>query len=245
MQKQVSRTSNALWQGISARAALIFTDDFQTIFCHLDASGQVVRKALSIEAISHAFANAPMTSGWLPPQTWRWGRGLTGEWMVLLFPAAVQHLYLVNSFPEKFTEGKIVELQVSMPPLVFGGIGSRYYIWAMGEGALSPEASAFHAPFPNVDAEGKVCFGRNELPAAASSTIAEAWRLFLATPFNDHIVKGKSQSQPDDVRQQLLAVSQRRARRYPLEDLCPTGRTIQWLIDKTFCAQGNYREDWA
>ncbi len=67
--------------------------------------------------------------------------------------------------------------------------------------------------------------------------------MFLATPFNDHLVQGKSQTYPQDVRKQLLAVSQRRARRYPFYDLSPTGRTIQWLIENTFVASGSYWAD--
>ena len=198
----------------------------------------MTRKALSVESINQAFADAPVTSGWLPAQAWHWGRGMTGEWIVLLFPAEIHSLSLINDLNE-FPDGGVVEVKVPLPPLVFGGIGSCYYVWALGKGELSPQAMAFHAPLPNVDADGKICFGKNELPIAASSTIVEAWQIFLATPFNDHIVQGKSQEHPDDVRQQLVAVSRGRARRYPLYDLSPTGRTIQSLIQKTFCGIGS------
>jgi hypothetical protein len=104
----------------------------------------------------------------------------------------------------------------------------------------------FAAPLPNIDENGAICFGSNVVPKATTETIEEAWHIFLASPFTNHSVNGKSHKYPDDVREQLmrlvgepaLSPSKGRHRRYPIEDLVSLNRSANTVIDWTLSERG-------
>jgi hypothetical protein len=106
-------------------------------------------------------------------------------------------------------------LDIPLPTLVFMRIGTACYVWALKD-EFAPDAVLHHAPLPNVNSSGAICFGGNRLEG---QSVAQSWRLFLDSPFTSHQTNGKSRQQPDDVRLFLAGLHKRR--HYPLRDLLP------------------------
>jgi PRTRC genetic system protein B len=204
-------------------AALLFICGDQYLFRHRAKNGAVVYKFVSPAAVRAAFAEETIDTDWLPSNARRWGIGKRGEWIVITFPPQKHRL----SFADE--NGKTMSLEIPMPALVFFGYGQRYYLWAFKDNELGSETMLFAAPLPNLDANGAICFGSNVVPKASAKTIVEAWRLFLASPFTNHSVNGKSRKYPNDVRTQLMLLSEKR-RRYPLDDLVSLNRTAERVI---------------
>lgn len=210
----------------NAHAALVFTADGQIIWCSQDRRG-IQRKGISPETVGSVFANAPVWSGFLPTDVWSWGKSDGAEWVALMVPAQLQTLLLTD-------EIKVEHVTVPLPPLVFAGRRLDYYIWAAGAEKWNREsdAPAYHAPFPNVDSEGRICFGSNILPPASTQTIHAASDIFLNSPFNDHTIANKSKQFPDDVRRIWRELSQHNTESYPYEDLQALGGSLGWALER-------------
>ncbi|MEW5721223.1 MAG: hypothetical protein AB1817_21535, partial [Chloroflexota bacterium] len=164
----------------------------------------------------------------------RWGIGKRGEWIVITFPPQKHRFSFVGEGDNTRSTGAI-ELrpyEIPMPALAFFGYGQRYYLWAFKDSELRGETMLFAAPLPNLDANGAICFGSNVVPKASAKTIGEVWRLFLASPFTNHSVNGKSREYPNDVRTQLMCLAEKRRRRYPLDDLVSLNRTAEQVISE-------------
>jgi PRTRC genetic system protein B len=204
-------------------AALLFICGDQYLFRHRAKNGAVVFKFVSPAAVRAAFAEETIDTDWLPRDARRWGIGKRGEWIVITFPLQKHRLLFADE------NGKTMSLEIPMPALAFFGYGQRYYLWAFKDNELGSETMLFAAPLPNLDANGAICFGSNVVPKASAKTIVEAWRLFLASPFTNHSVNGKSRKYPNDVRTQLMLLSEKR-RRYPLDDLVSLNRTAERVI---------------
>lgn len=212
----------------TARAGLIFTDDGQIIYCS-QQKNSIQRKGLSPETIASVFSHAPIWSGFLPMKTWCWGKANGAEWIALCLSASTQTLLIADDDKnERFT--------IPLPPLVFFGTRLEYSIWALGDETWTrePSAAAFHAPFPNVNDKGLVCFGTNILPPCSPQTIHDAWQLFLNSPFNNHQIANKSQQHIEDVRALWRNLSTQNSEHYPYQDLVPMGssigRVLEWTV---------------
>jgi len=120
-------------------------------------------------------------------------------------------------------------LKMTTPNLVMLGMGTGYAIFAL-DGPFAPGQPVFHAPFPNVNGDGWICFGSNKAPEALPENMAAAWKLFVDAPFNGHLVDGKSVSNPDDIRNTLIGYAGQTT--YPISDLVPMHSTIGAIIDR-------------
>ena len=168
-------------------------------------------KFISPASVRAAFSAEPIDTGWMPPNVRRWGTGASGDWAVLSIPPMRHSLLFEHITPDI----PAMTLDVPLPALVFMRIGSAGYIWALKD-EFASDAVLYHAPLPNVNHSGAICFGGNHLEGR---TLSQAWQLFLDSPFTSHQTNGKSRRQPDDVR--LLLASLHKKRRYPLRDLAP------------------------
>jgi hypothetical protein len=110
------------------------------------------------------------------------------------------------------------------------GLGSRFYLWALKSRRFDPQTLGYHAPFPNLYTDGRICWGVNTPPLAHHSTADAAWKLFFASPFNGDLAGRKSKAFPLDVRQQLICLAEGKARAYPARDLEPL-RPITQLVE--------------
>ena len=215
-------------------AALLFICGDQYLFRYRTKDNGIAYKFLSSSAVRAAFAEEPIDTTWLPGNVRRWGIGKCGEWIVITFPPQKHRFSFVRGEDGEHT----VTLYVPMPALVFFGYDQRYCLWAFKDDELKGGTNLFAAPLPNVDASGAICFGSNVIPKASAKTIAEAWRIFVASPFTNHSVNGKSQKFPDDVRKKLVGLTERHRRHYPLDDLVNLNRTANMVIDWTVKGTG-------
>ncbi len=171
----------------------------------------VQSKFISPASVRAAFSAELIDTGWLPPNVRRWGTGALGDWAVLSIPP-MRHQLLFEHVTQDIPT---LTLDIPLPALVFMRIGTACYVWALKD-EFAPDAVLHHAPLPNVNSSGAICFGGNRLEG---QSVAQSWRLFLDSPFTSHQTNGKSRQQPDDVRLFLAGLHKRR--HYPSRDLLP------------------------
>lgn len=205
------------------QAELLFIESGTYIF-HYQSGDSSKYKCLSPATLRAAFANTPIDSGWINPESGivRWGTGSAVEWTIKFVPPQKHEINLLES-----------KHLVPLPAMVFLGLKSDYWIWAIKGSKFNPEAEAFHVPLPNVylhsyQSCGRICWGDNKPPVAAPNTITKAWEMFISSPFNGHLSDGKSRAQPSDVRGQLEKAVKRSS--YPVKDLIATKQTIPKLV---------------
>ena len=187
---------------------------------------------LAPESVRTAFSRIPVDSGWLPPEVRRWGHTPSGAFAVTLIPAQKHTLRLINTWGDRFPRRHILKVEVPLPAMVFTGIGRRYAVLACTE-EPTPEAPAYLAPLPNVGRDGAICFGDNHPPSATPGAMAQAWKVFMNSPFNNHLIGGASRQYPNDVREQLLALAEQGADAYPSADLMHYSRyTVAGAVDQ-------------
>jgi PRTRC genetic system protein B len=213
------------WRVLGEHAALIFVGE-QLLFRTVAPNGALEMKFIAPASVAAVFAQAHLIdSGWLTPDIVRWGVGAAGEWAVLFSPPTVCDLTFETDASEMIT------VRVPMPGRVMLGYDMNYYLWAVTDERLTATPTVFHAPLPNVDTAGRICFGAKIPPRASTATIQSAWNLFISAPFTAHQPNGKSKRYPDDVREQLLELARRRRRQYPASDLIPLQRTLDAAIE--------------
>ncbi|MHB8747676.1 MAG: hypothetical protein ACYDBJ_00640 [Aggregatilineales bacterium] len=136
-----------------------------------------------------------------------------------------------------YLDGSETPVVVPLPGLVLarlttGNAAPRYGVYAVKQRPETVNTPLFHAPLPNTG-HGSVCWGSVKQPSAAglaSNRLDEDWKLLLGSVFTNHSVAGKSIGAPNDVRQLLIALDQRKARRYPVSDLIPLKATFGQLL---------------
>ncbi len=176
-------------------------------------SEAVTYKFLSPSAVTAAFSNEPIDSGWLPASIVRWGCSEQGEWMVQFYSPARYSLILSREGVET------VVITSPMPAFVFFGRGNNYWLWALKDKQFNSQCQVYHAPLPNVMSTGAICFGDNSPPPCSPQGISEAWKLFWNSVFTDHVVDNKSKFYPKDVRHHLWLLHERKTKQYPTKDL--------------------------
>jgi hypothetical protein len=211
-------------RGLVTIDAEILITDGQYFFHHRDERGGEQFLPVSPATLFRAFSSEIVDSGFLPSGVCRWGVGSKGDWLLKVVPPGVSSLTISLSAEET------AQVDVPLPPMLFAGVGSKFYLWAVRHGPPSPnfsdDSGLYHAPLPNVNPDGAVCYGANTPPTICWSepeTIERGWRLFIGSPFNRDLSGGKSRRHPDNVLHQLqaLASAKRSRRAYPLGDLRP------------------------
>lgn len=137
-----------------------------------------------------------------------------------------------------FMDGSDVALRVPLPPLVMirktqGDTNPFYHVYAVKCRPTSLDVKLFQTPLPNVFNSGSICWGTvQRVPEAALSatSLAADWGQLLGSPFGNHAVNGKSKSHPHDVRQKLIELEAKGAKRYPTSDLIPANKTLAEVL---------------
>ncbi len=202
--------------------------------------GSIRIKPVSGAALRAAFAHEPIDSGWLSPHLRRWGHTERGQFAVLTIPAQKHALRLTSldrQIHPECSHGR-ARIEVALPPLLFAGVGTEYALWALAEDAFSPVAPVYHAPLPNVHANGRICWGRNTPPPCSPEAIAEAWKLFITSPFNNHLMGGSSRAFDDDVREQLLHMAFLNVASYRQDDLVPLRAVAHEVVQQLVKLEG-------
>jgi PRTRC genetic system protein B len=213
-----------------AEAALYFIGG-QYLF-HARSNQLETIKFLTPGLVRHAFTFQQIDSGWLSPETVRWGTCNRGDYVVNFYPPARRRLLIDES-----DKGRgVSSLTVPLPGLVFAGLNQSWYVWAVRARRFAPDLKSFHVPLPNVGGTAEICFGENQYPEVSKHSVQAAWQLFISSPFNSHDTDGKSRLYPDNVLLQLSSLHERKAARYPLKDLvgrnCTIDDEVSRLIDR-------------
>jgi len=168
-------------------------------------------------ALAVAFSGQPMTTGLLP-QGCLWVTRAAGlESVGLYLPPQRRTL--------RFEGGALYN--VPLPGFVFAGIGDRWLIWAVKAYPGAESERLFHAPLPNVYADGHICLGNVAFPARSVQTIRHAARLFFESQFNSDLAAAKVDS-PQPLRDWLAGLAG--DEEFPLKALLPTPQVIGEVI---------------
>jgi len=205
----------------------------QYLFTAADHTGAVHEKLVSASAVREAFTKIKIDSGWIAPEVRRWGTGKDGDWAVMYLPPQMHTLELISEAPE--AKGGVVHISTPLPGMVMFGMGVDYYLWAVKSEELEPYKEIYRAPLPNVEPDGGICFGTHQPPRCTSTSIKQAWKVFITTPFNNHRCDGKSKRSSEDVRVVLRDMARApRPCQYPIADLVRqvpnTGVTLDQAI---------------
>jgi len=186
----------------------------------LSSTDKTTIKFVSPQVVRQAFSQLGCDSGFLNPSILRWGYNLQGEWVIKFIPPQVVTVWLTK-------RKKPSQVSLPIPGLVLFGQGTVYHLFATQSTNFESNETVYHAPFPNISSQGKICFGmNNSIPIATPQTIDTVWELFLTTPFSKDYSAGKSKTHPNDIIKQLFAV--RRQKEYPNEDLVPLQPTFRF-----------------
>jgi PRTRC genetic system protein B len=231
--KLKSKTTDCAYRAPAAAAeavAAIYFVEGQYLF-HARGDGGETIKYLSPSLVRQAFAMEPIDSGWLSPETLRWGTCKKGHYVINFHRPARRRLLIQND------DGRTASaLTVPLPGLVFAGLDQSWYVWAVRARRFAPDLELFHAPLPNVGGTGLICFGKNSHPEVGKDGARAAWELFISSPFNSHHADGKSREYPENVISRLTFLHRRKAARYPVRDLvslrCALNEAVRRLIDR-------------
>jgi PRTRC genetic system protein B len=175
--------------------------------------------------IAAAFTHVSLTTGLLPPHTLAYARSGGKVAMAIFLPAAKHTVYVERG-------AELTALTIPLPPLIFAGRGTQYYVFALKDATPSSHTPLYHAPCPNVFERGHICQGNTPFPDTAPDVIHQAFRTFLRdSAFNTHLaadrVQGKYAGNVLTLWQQLHT---RNTRRFPLRALVPVALTLGGLI---------------
>jgi len=212
----------------SYQAALYFLEQGHYLFC--DQNGKKkTSKFIAASDIAAAFAGQEQDSGWFPAGVLRCGHNTGGAWFVYSAPPQKVEITLEGDpLPGSLPEGKIT---IPIPRTVLVGAHKQYRIWALKGSRFEHSTNAYHAPFPNVHANGEICWGLNEPPKVHPGAARQAWELFFRLPFNRDLANGKSSRYPSDVRRLLAELDGKRT--FPCEELVEMHKTIRHLVEET------------
>ena len=151
-----------------------------------------------------------------------------------LLPAGRRKIFMTDPRPinerESDAEGandSILEIEIPLPTLLLLGSGQSYYLWATLDKTVNQISKICHAPFPNLDSSGGICFGKNTAPECRLDTIESVWRLILESPFNNHQAANRCRTHPGDARKLLLALDGKKT--FPKNALIKTEHTVAEL----------------
>ncbi|MGI8641417.1 MAG: hypothetical protein ACR2MG_15905 [Pyrinomonadaceae bacterium] len=213
-----------------AKAALFFLEGHYQLNWR---EGSVERtKFLSPAQIGRAFSTKDaFDSGWLETLVLRFVQEKRTHKILSVLPAGRRKIFITDPRPidERETDAEtvgesILELEVPLPTLLLIGSGQKYYLWATLEKAVNQKSKISHAPFPNLDDSGAICFGKNTAPECRLDTIETVWQLILDSPFNGDRAADRCRTNPEDVRKLLFQINGKKA--FPKNALIKTNHTV-------------------
>ena len=204
-----------------ATGALYFLPG-QYLFKRIE-NGRETVKALSSEQISRAFREFQTDTGWLTRRVLRYKEEPAGNCFFAFEPARVRSIWIETA------SGEVAEISVPLPTLVLLGKRKEYFLWAVKSRNPTAKSKLSVAPLPNVGGEwqGKICFGKNEVPAASADAMDAIWNLIFSAPFNSHQTNNKCRAAPEDVRTLLFALAEKKAKTFPATELIESATTVE------------------
>jgi len=176
---------------------------------------------VSVDDLASAFAEVPVSSGFLPRNCLCWDRGNSEERLTVYVPDRRWQVQVAVA------DGAEVGLHSPLPPLLFQGAGRQYRVFALKGRPKAPPFDLYHFPGPNVHPNGAICQGTAAFPVCTAGTIEAALSLFLeGSLFNGDLTHGKCRSHPDDVRALWAELDGKE--RFPWRELRPASISGEW-----------------
>ena len=204
-----------------ASAALYFLPG-QYLFKHFD-DGKETAKALSSEQVAFAFRDFHTDTGWLDRRVLRYREAPEGNAVLSYEPAGVRGIFVERD------NGEVQRLTLALPTLILLGKGKDYFLWATSGRRVTAKTKLAVAPLPNTGAglQGKICFGKNEVPESKAETLHSVWNLIFNTPFNRDQANNKCHSEPTDVRKLLFRIAKESSKTFPSAQLLTSSTTVE------------------
>lgn len=196
----------------NALAALYFIEGGHYLLKHRVNKTRFISKFVNAKDLKIAFSQNSADSDWISSGIQRFGFNRHGPWYVYFRPQCKITLRI-----EIGAETKAV--RVPIPSTVMIGRGKSYYIWAMAKSKFGTHEMLYRAPFPNVNEDGSICWGANSVTKADVNRAEANWANFFSSPFNGHLVKDKSRTHDEDVRELLFNLDG--VKRFPRSELIP------------------------
>ena len=172
---------------------------------------------VSIHDLSAAFGTLPASSGFLPRNTLFHGRNSGQQFIGIYLPAQKQVV----------TVGQTA-MQPPFPPGIFIGCGKQYEIHAVKQYPKNKQVQLYCFPSPNVSLDGNICAGNTLFPTCSPETIRQAYRLFIESRFNLHLVTDKCKSFPKNVVKLWKTLDGQE--QFPLSELVPSVANLRrWV----------------
>jgi hypothetical protein len=169
-------------------AALYFLDG-HFLYRRRTPSG-IKNKFVTVVDVAAAFTGQEADSGYLAAGVVRVGSNAGGK-------------FYVYSAPEQQVEVIIPDhadpVKIPIPRTVLVAASGQYYLFAMAEKYFGADEAAYHAPFPNIYPDGRICWGQNSVPAVDPADARQIWNLFFEAPFNHDLAGKKMRSNMSDV----------------------------------------------
>jgi PRTRC genetic system protein B len=167
----------------------------------------------------------------------RFDTGLLSQTTLLVRHEGVKKMVVEYRSPQTtglYLDGSETPVRIPLPGLICirataEDKSPQYQVYAVKKRPITFDTPLFHAPLPNVFNTGAICWGSVPLvseEALRGSALADDWRVLLGSRFGDHGVQGKSKAYMRDIRQQFIALEERKARVYPKSDLVPVNKTL-------------------
>lgn len=198
------------------RYTITVTDESCWLTRHNAKGRPYLTYPVAMDTLSAAFNAFSADTGLLPPECLFWqnhrGRSRIGVWL------GPQRREL--AFRDR--KGASKKLDLSLPGFVFVGDGKDYYIYAAKERPAHRNVMLYHAPLPNVNANGRICAGTAAFPECSGETIGQAAAVFFESEFNQDLSNNKVSRQGNAALTTVLA-SLSSAPAFPHERLVSMG----------------------
>ncbi len=182
-------------------------------------------KALSSQQIARAFREYQIDTGWITRKILRYREEPEGNYILSFEPAGIRTIFVETE------GGEVAEIMIPLPTLILFGRRNEFYLWAAKGKTVNKQTKLAVAPLPNIggNSNGKICFGKTEVPEARVETLDAVWKLIFQTPFNRDHSANKCQSSQEDVRRLLFALARKNAKRFPNSELLDINATVEDL----------------
>ncbi len=172
---------------------------------------------VSIHDLAAIFGSLPKSSGFLPRNTLFHGRR-RGKLLAAIY------------IPPKIAAVRVEETMITipLPPAVFIGCGKQYDIHAVKQYPNNKHAPLYRYPTPNVWNNGSICAGDTPFPTCRLDTINAAFRMFIESGFNLHLVTGKCKSFPKNVIEFWKTLEDKKE--FPLSELILSATSLRTWI---------------
>ena len=218
---------------VEAKAVLFFLEGHYQLN-YLEGSVERT-KFLSPAQIGKAFTVKDVfDSGWLETNVIRFAQEKKTHKILSVLPAGRRKIFITDprsarerETDDESTSDSVLELEIPLPTLLLLGSGQNYYLWATLDKTVNQKSKISHAPFPNLDSSGGICFGRNTAPECRLDTIESVWRLILDSPFNNHQTANRCRTHETDARKLLFELNGKKT--FPKNALIKTQHTVAEL----------------